>query len=587
MDSDIFDQFDEFYAEAKKKLNSSKANRDNGKAEYPEDDKIEDLALQAVEDDADDSDSEIMEENAAESDERENEEINVDEDAQESNSDDYVEEENENADSSDSYEDFYSDVDDEDFIDVNEESLNYSGDNKTSVLFDELNGGTGSEENGNSEIREEFLNHKKKSFDEINRDANKFKSGRMNKNAFIYSFVAFLVLMVVVFEFSNIKKKAKAESIVKNQSYVDLGDYNPDFGDYSARGYKPSEEEEKVNDLLESEKILTDGNKEDFIQKNNPVNYAPSQVNSAPAAQSVSTVPPVDNAVVSDIRYRGEGFGRKSEVFEDEYYGNSTKGNNVNYPFSSISDDEYRQNYVNSLLELQNSVNGSEKKNNGRFSSAGSYDSEHLSGDISVIPPNSIYPGTIIHAAMINGINTDYPGTITARIINNVYDSRTGQILLIPSGSILRGSYSSSSIGVKRVQIAWQTLIINRDGRDYAVNLGGMVGVDRSGYSGIKGSLNDHAFEYLKAAGISSLFTYINSNVYEVINAQKSKLKQEMISDSQEIGNKLADKILDRALDIQPTVKVKPGTKVSVDVDQILTLIPCSRDLPNEKYIRK
>ena len=113
-----------------------------------------------------------------------------------------------------------------------------------------------------------------------------------------------------------------------------------------------------------------------------------------------------------------------------------------------------------------------------------------------------------------------------------------------------------------------------------------MVGVDSKGYSGIKGSLNDHAFAYLKAAGISCLFTFINSNIFTVTQKQKNRTTQQMISDSQDIGNKLADKILDRALDIQPTVTVKNGTRISVDVDKILTLYPFERDMPQQKYKR-
>ena len=113
------------------------------------------------------------------------------------------------------------------------------------------------------------------------------------------------------------------------------------------------------------------------------------------------------------------------------------------------------------------------------------------------------------------------------------------------------------------------------------------MGVDPKGYSGIKGSLNDHAFQYVRAAGLSCLFTLINSNIFTYTNAQKNKLAQEMIADSQEIGNKLADKLMERALDIQPTVYVPNTTKINVDVDKILTLVPFKKDRVTEPYVRK
>ena len=114
-----------------------------------------------------------------------------------------------------------------------------------------------------------------------------------------------------------------------------------------------------------------------------------------------------------------------------------------------------------------------------------------------------------------------------------------------------------------------------------------MNGVDPQGYSGIKGSLNDHAFQYVKAAGLSALFTMINHNIFVYSNAQKNKTVQDMIAESQDIGNKLADKLMQRALDIQPTVIVRKNVKINVDVNKILTLVPYERDEPVQKYIRK
>ena len=60
-----------------------------------------------------------------------------------------------------------------------------------------------------------------------------------------------------------------------------------------------------------------------------------------------------------------------------------------------------------------------------------------------------------------------------------------------------------------------------------------------------------------------------------------------MLSDSQQIGNMLADKILDRALDIEPYIKIKQGRNISVSVDKILTLPALDSDKPKQKYIRK
>lgn len=57
--------------------------------------------------------------------------------------------------------------------------------------------------------------------------------------------------------------------------------------------------------------------------------------------------------------------------------------------------------------------------------------------------PNIVQAGSIIPAALITGVRSDLPGQITAQVTQNVYDSPTGRILLIPQGARLIGEYDS------------------------------------------------------------------------------------------------------------------------------------------------
>jgi type IV secretion system protein VirB10 len=61
-----------------------------------------------------------------------------------------------------------------------------------------------------------------------------------------------------------------------------------------------------------------------------------------------------------------------------------------------------------------------------------------------VTPPASPYilqAGAVIPAALITGIRSDLPGQITAQVTENVYDSPTGSLLLIPQGTRIIGQY--------------------------------------------------------------------------------------------------------------------------------------------------
>jgi type IV secretion system protein VirB10 len=77
--------------------------------------------------------------------------------------------------------------------------------------------------------------------------------------------------------------------------------------------------------------------------------------------------------------------------------------------------------------------------------------------------PFIIQAGTVIPAALITGIESDLPGLITAQVTENVYDSPTGQYLLIPQGARLIGAYNSEvAYAQTRVQLIWTRLISKR-----------------------------------------------------------------------------------------------------------------------------
>lgn len=59
--------------------------------------------------------------------------------------------------------------------------------------------------------------------------------------------------------------------------------------------------------------------------------------------------------------------------------------------------------------------------------------------------PYILQAGAVIPAAMITGIRSDLPGQITAQVTENVYDSPTGSLLLIPQGTRIIGQYCSPS----------------------------------------------------------------------------------------------------------------------------------------------
>ncbi|HEJ5722642.1 TPA: TrbI/VirB10 family protein, partial [Pseudomonas aeruginosa] len=75
--------------------------------------------------------------------------------------------------------------------------------------------------------------------------------------------------------------------------------------------------------------------------------------------------------------------------------------------------------------------------------------------------PYQVMAGTVIAAALVTGIKSDLPGDVIATVTEPVYDSATGQHMLIPQGARLLGRYNSQvSYGQSRVQVVWQRVIL-------------------------------------------------------------------------------------------------------------------------------
>ncbi|MDR0494245.1 MAG: hypothetical protein LBG95_01265 [Treponema sp.] len=254
--------------------------------------------------------------------------------------------------------------------------------------------------------------------------------------------------------------------------------------------------------------------------------------------------------------------------------------------------EEYTRQSIDEIARMAQAAGGgrsaADRINNGRYSDAGSYNPNNAQqGKMQYLNDDCLFPGAVIHAVLVSRIDTDYPGPIHARVTENVYDSMTGNNLLIPQGTILQGNYSSSSIGVSKVQIAWESMVVNYGGVAYQASLGGMAGVDKRGRAGIAGTLDDHYFEWLKAAGIISLFTMLNSEITYQSQGQSSPQLRELMDINQGIVNKIGDRLIERALEIQPTVRVANGTAVSVSVNAVVNLRPFPAIKAEEKWARK
>ena len=186
------------------------------------------------------------------------------------------------------------------------------------------------------------------------------------------------------------------------------------------------------------------------------------------------------------------------------------------------------------------------------------------------ISPLEIKTGTIIPATMVDGINSDLPGDLISQVSENVYDSATGQHLLIPQGTKAFGTYDSQvAYAQSRLLIVWKRLIFP-DGS--TLELAGMPGADAGGYAGFHDKVDNHYFRLISGAVLTSLL----SAGFQLSQPTTSTSSTNGSIDAMQVGaaavgqqvSQLGLEISRRNLSVQPTIIVRPGYQFVIKVNR-------------------
>jgi type IV secretion system protein VirB10 len=185
--------------------------------------------------------------------------------------------------------------------------------------------------------------------------------------------------------------------------------------------------------------------------------------------------------------------------------------------------------------------------------------------------PYVVQAGTVIPAALITGIRSDLPGQITAQVTEAVYDSPTGQYLLIPQGAKLIGQYDSSvAFGQSRILLVW-TRVIMPDGT--SIVLERQPGADTEGYAGLEDEVDNHWGMLFKAAVLSTILS-VGAEAGTSNNNGESNLADAISQGASNSVSQTGQQIVSRQLNIQPTLTIRPGFPVRVIVTRDLVLAP-------------
>jgi type IV secretion system protein VirB10 len=214
-----------------------------------------------------------------------------------------------------------------------------------------------------------------------------------------------------------------------------------------------------------------------------------------------------------------------------------------------------------------------QERKNDFLSKSGSSTAEYLEKTITYpLSPYEVKAGTVIPTVLVTGINSDLPGKVVGQVRENVYDSVTGNHLLIPQGSRLIAAYDSMvAWGQERVLVCWQRLI-RPDGS--SITLECMPGVDLAGYAGFADEVDNHWWKIISGAAFSSLLAATAQRSQGDVTGFQPTFPQVWASNAAGQINQAGQQLTQKNLQIQPTITIRPGFSVNVLVSKDIVLPP-------------
>ncbi len=191
--------------------------------------------------------------------------------------------------------------------------------------------------------------------------------------------------------------------------------------------------------------------------------------------------------------------------------------------------------------------------------------------DSAVGQPYLVYEGSILDTVLMNRLDGDAVGPVKVLVSNPLY-SHDHQHVIIPEGTVVLGE--AKKIGAagfgqqRRMAVVFHRLIMP-DG--YSVDLDQFQGLDQIGEEGLKDKVNNH---YLQIFGTSIALGVIAgaSEITQGGGTITTSGSQAFTNGAAGSVSQSATTILDRFIQIPPTITIREGHRVKVYFTQDLLL---------------
>jgi type IV secretion system protein VirB10 len=191
--------------------------------------------------------------------------------------------------------------------------------------------------------------------------------------------------------------------------------------------------------------------------------------------------------------------------------------------------------------------------------------------------PFVVFEGTTIDTVLVNRLDGEFAGPLKVMVTNPVY-SQDRQHLLIPEGTFILGDVQKvAGLGQKRLAVTFHRMLMP-DG--YSVDLDQFHGLDQAGATGLKDKVNNHYVEIFGA----SIALGVIAGAAEATNANQGYNESGSEAYRSGIASSLSQSsanVLDRFINIPPTITIREGHRIKVYITQDM-LLPAyeNHDMP-------
>lgn len=185
------------------------------------------------------------------------------------------------------------------------------------------------------------------------------------------------------------------------------------------------------------------------------------------------------------------------------------------------------------------------------------------------LPPstNLLQEGAVIQLVLLTAIDNTLPGHVSARVTENVYDSISGDQLIIPAGTKLEGDYNQSTLfGQGRMMFGFKRIILPSG---VSLRIPAWNGTDALGRSGAKGNVNNHLWPQFG----TGIFLAVLARALEPPNSSGNLILNTTGGSNGSIGDAagqvtadMATGILSKYQNMKPQLTIEAGAKISLIV---------------------